>query len=1020
MNKQGTFSALLLILSVFIATHSGWTQYFGRNKVQYEDFNFKVLSTEKFEVYFYPSEKELVFDSTILLERWLERLEEVFKVTLSDRQPVILYANHADFQQTNVISGLIPQGVGGVTEGMKRRMVIPLTGFYRENDHVLGHELVHAFHYDIMKRAKGDLRIANQLPTWFIEGMAEYLTLGHHAPLTCMWLRDAVLNEDVPTLEEVMRNPKYFPYRYGHAIWAFLTEKYGDEVVPGLFNAIIHNGYQKGMRTVLGIKTDSLSTLWKEKVVNHFTPQLQNRTRPDSLGKELIAGKHLTNLSPVVSPDGKYLVYISNRSLFTMDYYLANAETGEVIKKLVSSGTDAHFDAIRFMNSIGSWSPDSRKFAFVVFKKGDNEIAILDVESRNIERIIHVDEVTAITDLAWSPKRDMIIVAGTRGGQSDLYALSLQSEEMQQITDDKYAEIQPDWSADGNLLAFVTDRGEKTSVSNLTFESVNIAVYDFDTEQINTISIAEGIKHINPQFYGNNELIFVSNADGFSDIYRCSLQQDRFYRVTRIATGISGLTQLSPAISVARDNGDIICSVFNKTSYSIHRIDHKNTAGDPFSFDENLYAQNTTFPKINVDEEMIVDRYLNIIPGDVPREEQFVIDPYNPSLELIYAGRPAIGVAVNRFGAALGGGVNMIFGDILGNHMLAAAVQMNGGLKDIGGQVSYINRDNRFNWGAVVGHIPYRTGRVFSGLDTVTVDGDRVLARDLEMVRYRIFYDQLSLIAEYPLSRNRRFEVNTGYTRISYDIESERILTTLDGYYLGSRQSQLDAPDAINLWQSSLAYVGDYSYFGFTSPIRGSRYRFEVEPTFGSLRYLSVLADYRGYQFWRPFTLAFRMLHHGRYLRDAESDRLSPMTVSYETMVRGYDLGSFNLSKECKDISDPYNCPELNRLLGSRLGVINVELRYPLLGTEQFGLLNFRYLPTDLVAFFDGGVAWTKYEEPVLKFKESSNERIPVFSTGLALRANLFGYLVGQVYYAYPFQRPEKGAHFGFVIAPGW
>jgi hypothetical protein len=217
MKKQNTLAAMLFILSVFIATHSGWTQYFGRNKVQYEDFDFKVISTEKFNVYFYPSEKELAFDSTILLERWLERLEEVFKVTLSDRQPVILYANHADFQQTNVISGLIPQGVGGVTEGMKRRMVIPLTGFYRENDHVLGHELVHAFHYDIMKRAKGDLRIANQLPTWFIEGMAEYLTLGHHAPLTSMWLRDAVLNDDVPTFEEVMRNPKYFPYQIGRA-----------------------------------------------------------------------------------------------------------------------------------------------------------------------------------------------------------------------------------------------------------------------------------------------------------------------------------------------------------------------------------------------------------------------------------------------------------------------------------------------------------------------------------------------------------------------------------------------------------------------------------------------------------------------------------------------------------------------------------------------------------------------------------------------------------------------------------
>lgn len=202
---------------------------------------------------------------------------------------------------------------------------------------------------------------------------------------------------------------------------------------------------------------------------------------------------------------------------------------------------------------------------------------------------------------------------------------------------------------------------------------------------------------------------------------------------------------------------------------------------------------------------------------------------------------------------------------------------------------------------------------------------------------------------------------------------------------------------------------------GFTSPIDGKRFRFEVVPTVGTLRYMSALADYRHYFFRRPVTLAFRVLHYGRYFSDSESDRLTPLQLGYETWVRGYAPSTFS-REEC---SGP-GCPQLDRLIGSRIGVFNAELRLPLFGTEQFGLLNFPYLPTELVGFFDGGIAWTQDEQPTWELAARSTERIPVFSTGVAARFNLFGYLVGQVYFAYPFQRPKQGWHTGFVLAHGW
>jgi len=65
-------------------------QYFGRNKVRYRSFDFRVLQTEHFDVYFYSSERNGVDVAARLAERWYARLERLFTHTRSGRQPLIL------------------------------------------------------------------------------------------------------------------------------------------------------------------------------------------------------------------------------------------------------------------------------------------------------------------------------------------------------------------------------------------------------------------------------------------------------------------------------------------------------------------------------------------------------------------------------------------------------------------------------------------------------------------------------------------------------------------------------------------------------------------------------------------------------------------------------------------------------------------------------------------------------------------------------------------------------------------
>ena len=207
------------LCAAFMAAKPAEAQYFGRNKVHYDRLDFRVLQTEHFDIYYYAEEEAgdapRGAHGGALVRALLARCSTTRS---SSRQPLVLYASHPHFAQTNVTAGSPGEGTGGLTERIKSRIAMPFAAGLGETDHVLGHEIAHAFQIDIAKRAKQN---AFALPGWFIEGMAEYLSLGADNAHTLMWVRDAALHDRLPTLEQ-LDDPRYFPYRYGHALWSYL------------------------------------------------------------------------------------------------------------------------------------------------------------------------------------------------------------------------------------------------------------------------------------------------------------------------------------------------------------------------------------------------------------------------------------------------------------------------------------------------------------------------------------------------------------------------------------------------------------------------------------------------------------------------------------------------------------------------------------------------------------------------------------------------------------------------------
>jgi hypothetical protein len=314
-------------------------------------------------------------------------------------------------------------------------------------------------------------------------------------------------------------------------------------------------------------------------------------------------------------------------------------------------------------------------------------------------------------------------------------------------------------------------------------------------------------------------------------------------------------------------------------------------------------------------------------------------------------------------------------------------------------------------------HVPQVYGRVlYSQGPYQTENGTVILADIYDQLREVQLITDVSGLAQYPFSSTRRLEGAVGAQRYSYKREIERFYVVGD-QIIDREKNELPGSFVLNFTKASTAFVGDSSVYGFISPINGTRYRYEVEALRGDLNFQSALADWRKYYFTRPVTFAVRGLHYGRYGAGAEDPRLSPLYLGQGSVVRGYDPYSID-PVECGTIFGN-TCPVFDRLVGSRIAAGSVEVRAPLFGTREFGLINNPFLPTEIFAFGDVGAAWSDDEPVDWRYETDTDARVPVFSVGIGLRI-LLSYIPIEVYAAKPFQRPDEEVVYGFNIIPGW
>ena len=1016
--------AIILALCTICTDLSG--QYFGRNKPRYRSFDFKVKETPHFDIHYYLKNQTAINDLAQDVELWYDYHSQALEHDIPFQNPLIFYNNHAEFQQTNTISGGIGVGTGGVTEGLKNRVIMPVSFSNQQTHQVLGHELVHAFQFNII--IGGDstsIRSLSNVPLWIIEGMAEYMSIGRVDPFTAMWMRNAILNDDVPSLEK-MASPKYFPYRYGQAAWSFLAGTYGDQTLKPFLEESAKYGVPFGAFQAFGTDLDNLSNMWENSLKTYYDPWLKGK-KESRIGKTLLSRENSgrLNVSPAISPNGRWVVFLSEKDLFSTDIFLADARTGEIKRKLSSLVKDSDLDNFNFLESAGTWSPNSKQFAFVGFKKGANVIVIKNAENGKTEETFSVKGVPAITNPTWSPDGKEIIVTGSKEGQTDLFAVNIRSKRVRQLTNNKYSEIQPYFNSDGTQLVFSTDQRSFEEGRTLGKYTYDIAIMDYLSGSVEILDIFHGADNINPTFDHEDNIYFLSDGDGFRNMYRFNPVENQVYRMTDFLTGLSGISRYSPVLTAARKRDRVLFTHYYGDEYIVKEAPSDKLLNEPVDASSIDLAAGT-LPVVGLNKTNIVNQNLNDIDEyNAIAASQFRQKKYNPKFQLDYVGGGAgVGVTNSTFGSYTGlqGGVDLLFGDMLGNHQIFSQLAVNGEIYDLGGRVTYINRTNKLAWGGGISHIPARTGfRQFGFEEIEFSDGSTGTALVDQINLLRIFDKQVSIFAHLPFSTTLRLEGGADFGHRGFRWDVTKNYYTEDGFfYLGQEREKLDIGDEIvfnqfytlqkgMLGSANIGLVGDNSYFGLTSPLYGQRFRLSLERSFGINDFYGVIADYRKYFWVKPFSFGFRGLGYIRFDQDVNS--VYPIFIGQMGFVRGYDWAFGN---NFEDIGAGLRTEQL---FGSKVALTSFEIRMPFTGPKQLAVIGSNAFFSDLALFFDAGIAFDEFKELSSDFTGLKPEL--AMSVGASVRINLYGAMIIEPYWAYPLQENGRVV-FGLNFIPGW
>ncbi len=1034
--------------------------YFGQNQVQYKRFDWKVIETQHFRIHYYPQIAATARIAASMAERSYGRLSHLLQHEFTEKKPIIIFGSRTDFAQNNIF-GDLGEGTGGVTDWLRQRNTLYFTGDYGEFEHVLVHEMVHVFQYDIFSRGRAGADLESiarvQPPAWFMEGMAEYLSVGPVHAQTDAVMRDAALNGKVPSVERMSERPDlFFPYRFGESLWRYVAGRWGKDAVGNIMNAVPASGIERAFIRETGLKLDELGEEWRESIQAEKLPSVADHERARLFAEPVLTRRRTGGAVPIyvapsLSPDGERIAYLSTgnpyRAEVFVDLYLADTKSGKRLHRLTKSTTTSEYEELRTGYSQSAFSPDGRYLAFTAQRRGRDIMVLMDVETRREVRSYNRLPFEQMIGPTFSPDGQQIAFIGSTGEQSDLYMMQLDGSGLRRLTNDLYGDAQPSWSPDGRHIAFASERGPQTDMDLIRFGKWRISVLDLASGDVEVLPGQAG-RNINPQWSPDSRSIaYVSDRSGTANIYLYDLEDGLHYQLTNVYTSIASFTEVSPAISWARRADKLAFVYFEDGDYSIWWIDNpRRLKKEPLPLTRDSSATtlvagsdnaSVTLQASGVVLDSLPERrsvyrsaqglrpsgslstaetatsgssvmaLLDRASLALPDTTSFNYHDYRPSFTPEYVAQPTIGYAQSNYGRGVFGGAQVVMSDLLANERMAFAGAINGRVSEAQLFAAYANYSHRFQYFTGISQAPYFW---LGGGGYETRPDGSVSAQQL--VNRYIMREAFGT-ALLPRDRFSRWEFGGRLTMLRKD--TLLIDQSFDTFgRLLSYDYKVRKAGGAKMVAPYVAYVHDNSLMGNTAPLLGRRYRFQVTPTVGDWRWVEYLVDYRRYDaiLFNVLTLATRVQGVARVGRNEGEFQ----EVLQPEFVRGYDRQLY-YRRSCSAGTE-VGCVDYDDLIGSRVAFANAELRFPIARRLEFGFIPFALPPIDGHVFYDAGVAWNAGQKVDFSGRTdaTAGNRSVLRSWGAGARINLFGFAILRLDYAIPIVQGTRRGYWTWML----
>ena len=1027
MQKIITYFLILFSIS-FINIYA----QFGQNKVQYKSLTWYYIQTDHFDIYFSQKGSTIAEFTAHIAENSLKSIEHNFRYNINNRISIIVYNSQNDFQETNITDQYLDQGIQGFTELFKNRVVIQFNGSYKLLRHLIHHELVHAVLNDMFYGGSFQNIISHnitlQLPLWFNEGMAEYQALGWDVDED-MYMRDATVSEHLPDIKQLNG---YMAYRGGQSVFYYIASKYGEGKIGELVNKIKSTGnVEEGIKASIGISLKELNERWKKDIRKRYWPDIAIRKDPDEFAKRLTDNREdggFYNTSPTISPQGDKIAFISNRDYY-FDVFLMDAIDGKIIKKLVEGSKTPDFEELNVLTPGLSWSPDGQKIIISALSGGYDVVYLIDVETEDKETLpIKLSE--GIKSVTWSPDGKNIAFIGQTEKESDVYVYNLESKQVINLTNDIFSDDDPTWAPDSKTLYFASDRGKYLSeeavpdtfkIYNSNYNQRDIYSINIDNSEMHRITdLPESDERFPVVGPDGKEILFISDMNGINNIYKLDLQTNdgTGKSAVPITNSLNGLYQLS----LSKDGKKLAFTSLYQSAFNIFLLNNpfeinlnrdkleptlyisgleneekkeeknisasdslQNEKGEenaPYQVYTGNYVDSTkiygdsvqidfgnyVFGNFDAEKDTSKKENPNFnLTDNLDKQGDYKVNKYkiNFSPDLVYAN-----AGYSSLYGLLGTTV-ISFSDVLGNHRLIGITSLQIDLKNSDYGLAYYYLPERINYGIELFHTA-RFVYLTRGLYT-------------DLFRFRDFGAVGSM--SYPLNRFYRFDLGLSWLNLSSE--------DLDDPSVPSEQISYVVPSA--------SFVHDNVLWGYTAPIEGTRYRFDVlgNPGFNrrDLSFYSLLGDYRTYfRFGTDYSFAFR-------LAGGLSAGANPQRFFIGGVENWINRSFATTDVPLESASDfafltaalPLRGYDYAQEIGTKYSLMNLEFRFPLIKYLVTGALPILFSNILGNIFLDMGTAWNDSHQLRFFEKDANGTTVSrdlLMGTGFGARIFFLGFLL--------------------------